>query len=324
LVRGAPRTLLTLGRCPTVVRAVRSTARSSGSWILGPRVEVRVSRNWRDGWTSRDARRSGSSRSRCVFVRRAVPGAMPEHTLEGKESQESNDPVSRTPARVKEIGERTLGGSKASKRACRRFTGELGSGERPIAVDVLRHARRRGLAARETVVLAHASVNPQGSTRQRVGAAAKAGRRAHPDRVGGRRTRTRKGAREARESGHGSSRGERSEGKLQERERHGTRPRSPGADVEQDRLSRASTSTLAVRTVEREPTLRTAPVRAWQPSPPRTSREAKPWVKGTPWVDCVQGARSSGEADPVPANAVPRSGELRRRPGAGGCGTKGL
>jgi hypothetical protein len=67
---------------------------------------------------------------------------MPEQTLKGNESQESNDPVPLTPARVRKIGERTLGGSKASKRACRRLTGELGSGERPIAVDVLRHARR--------------------------------------------------------------------------------------------------------------------------------------------------------------------------------------
>jgi len=90
-------------------------------------------------------------------MRLTVPGAMPEHTLEGNESQESNDPVTPTPARVREIGERTLGGSKASKRACRRFTGELGSGERSVAVDVLRHARRNDLAPRETVVLAHAS-----------------------------------------------------------------------------------------------------------------------------------------------------------------------
>jgi len=104
----------------------------------------------------------------------AVPGAMPEQTLEGKESQESIGPISPTPARVREIGERTLEGSKASKRACRRFTGELGSGERPIAVDVLRHARRNGLAARETVVLAHASGEPSGEPWQRVGSAVKA------------------------------------------------------------------------------------------------------------------------------------------------------
>jgi hypothetical protein len=62
-------------------------------------------------------------------VRDTVPGAMPEQALEGNESQESNDPVSPTPARVRKIGERTLGGSKASKRACRRLTGGLGSGE---------------------------------------------------------------------------------------------------------------------------------------------------------------------------------------------------
>jgi hypothetical protein len=48
LVRGAPRTRLTLGRCPTVVRAVRSTARTGGSWILGPRVEVWIPLTWRD------------------------------------------------------------------------------------------------------------------------------------------------------------------------------------------------------------------------------------------------------------------------------------
>jgi hypothetical protein len=129
-----------------------------------------------------------------AFVRNAVPGAVLEQALEGKESQESNDPITPTPAREREIGERTLEGSKASKRACRRFTGELGSGERPIAVDVLRHARRTGLARRETVVLAHASGPSSDEPWQRVGAAAKAGRRAHPDRAGDRRTRTRKGA----------------------------------------------------------------------------------------------------------------------------------
>jgi hypothetical protein len=133
------------------------------------------------------------------FVRSAVPGAVPEQALEGKESQESNDPITPTPAREREIGERTLGGSKASKRACRRLTGGLGSGERPIAVDVLRHARRRGLARRETVVLAHASGPSSDEPWQRVGAAAKAGRRAHPDRAGGRRARTRREARGPRE-----------------------------------------------------------------------------------------------------------------------------
>jgi len=62
------------------------------------------------------------------------------------------------------------------------------------------------------------------------------------------------GKQEARESGYGSSRGESSEGtELQGRERHGRRPRSLGADVEQDGLSRARTSTGAARTVEREP-----------------------------------------------------------------------
>jgi hypothetical protein len=45
---------------------------------------------------------------------------------------------------------------------------------------------------------------------------------------GGGRTRTHKEAM-ARESGYGSSRGESSEGRLQGRERHGTRPRSAGA-----------------------------------------------------------------------------------------------
>jgi len=37
-----------------------------------------------------------------VSVRRAVPGDVPEQTLEGKESQESNDPLTPTPARVRE------------------------------------------------------------------------------------------------------------------------------------------------------------------------------------------------------------------------------
>jgi len=157
-----------------VVRAVRSTAKTSGSWILGPRVEVRFPPHVAGRLDLQRCMRLGPGPSSRVSVRHTVPGAMPEQALEGKESHESNDPVTPTPARVREIGERTLGGSKASKRACRRFTGEPGSDERSVAVDVLMHARRNDLAPRETVVLAHASGEPPGEPWQRVGAAAKA------------------------------------------------------------------------------------------------------------------------------------------------------
>jgi hypothetical protein len=127
------------------------------------------------------------------------------------------------------------------------------------------------------------------------------------DRAGDRRTRTRKEA-QARESGHGSPRREGSEGKLQERERHGTGPRNSGAQ-EHSGLLTGSSVPDAARTVEREPTLRTAPVRAWQPSPTTVSltsvsSRVVSGETGRP-EQCVQGARSSGEAKPAGKN-VPR------------------
>jgi hypothetical protein len=76
------------------------------------------------------------------------------------------------------------------------------------------------------------------------------------------------GKQEARESGYGSSRRESSEGRLQGRERHGTRPRSVGAS----RRTAGSARGSCVPRTQPEPsrgarTLRTAPVGIWRSSP---------------------------------------------------------
>jgi len=92
----------------------------------------------------------------------------------GEESHESTDQALSTPARVVEPRERTLGGSKASKRACRRLTGEPGSSRRSCAVGVRKHVRRCDLATRETSVMAQSSGEPRGKPWQWVGAKAKA------------------------------------------------------------------------------------------------------------------------------------------------------
>jgi len=104
---------------------------------------------------------------------------------------------------------------------------------------------------RGTSIPAHASGRPQGLPRQRVGAGGKATLKLAGRRAGGGRTRTHKEAK-ARESGYGSSRGESSEGRLQGRERHGTRPRSVGASRKTACLARgAIRSAFAAGTVER-------------------------------------------------------------------------
>jgi len=103
----------------------------------------------------------------------------------------------------------------------------------------------------EPCVPAHASGEPSGLPWQRVGARGKAPLKLGGRRAGGGRTRTHKEA-TARESGYGSSRGESSVGRLQGRERHGTRPRSFGASRKTACSARgAIRSAFAARTVER-------------------------------------------------------------------------
>lgn len=168
----APQTCSVLGCCPTVVRAVRSTAGPSGAWFPGARFEVRISPSKRDDRVS-SAHVAGFRPSACKGATcraRSFAGA----SSRGEESQESTDPAPQSPARDEEPRERTPGGRKASKRACRRLTGEPGSDERPIAVDARKRARRNGLATRGAVVPARASGEPSGEPRQRVGAVAKA------------------------------------------------------------------------------------------------------------------------------------------------------
>jgi len=114
----------------------------------------------------------------------------------------------------------------------------------------------------------------------------------------GGRTRTRTEAK-ARESGYGSSRRESSEGRLQGRERHGTRPRNVGAP----RRTTCSVRGACVPRAQPEPsrgarTLRTAPVRAWRPSPsPARPRGLVGATRGTR-RSAFEGARTPGEVIP--------------------------
>lgn len=135
--------------------------------------------------------------------------------FQGEEAQESTDPTTSPWPGRGSPRERTPEESKASKRACRPFTGEPGDHESvEAAVDALRRARRPPPAAAR-------NRRPGPPVRRAFGRAAAKGRRngestaqARDRRAGDSRTRTRKEA-TARESGYGSSRGESSEGRFQ-------------------------------------------------------------------------------------------------------------
>jgi len=182
-----------------------------------------------------------------------------ERTLEGnRKAQESTDRRGFARKGSGSRRERTPGGSKAPKRACRSFTGEPRRG-REVAVEV---ACASGSYAADLAIarnLRHGSCVTgrlhgwaRGKESARTGAKAldgESGREtpAHdaPATIG---RRTRKGE-EAQDTGHGSSGGERSGGQLQGRERNETSPRS----VESPEPSRGTR------------TLRTAPTGVWQP-----------------------------------------------------------
>jgi len=115
--------------------------------ILGlePRVVVRVPRTTRSGWASEvhEARACPQLRDPS---RDAVPKAVVEQAFKGMNPR-------RAPARQpsprpgwQPSRERTLGGSKASKWACRRLTGEPDLGERTSCGLGASASRRRGLA----------------------------------------------------------------------------------------------------------------------------------------------------------------------------------
>jgi len=95
---------------------------------------------------------------------------------------------------------------------------------------------------------------------------------------------------------------------LQGLERHERGPRSVGADVEQDGPFGVRTSTLAARTVEREPTLRTAPARGWQASPSMDEPRGETVATGAPVVDVFL-EQEAQERWTRPRERSPRSGE---------------
>jgi len=108
----------------------------------------------------------------------------------------------------------------------------------------------------------------------------------------------------ARESGYGSPGRESSGGELQERERHGTRPRSVGVHGERrgpkglERAARQLEPSRGART------LRTAPTRVWRSSSLTDDRKEVRDGEGAPGVVVFAGARTSREADPQGPDAA--------------------
>jgi len=171
------------------------------------------------------------------------------------------------------------------------------------------------------LIPAHASGKPSGLPRQRVGARGKAPAKLAGRRAGGGRTRTHKEA-QACESGYGSSRGESSEGRLQGRERHGTRPRSVGASRKTACSARgAIRSVLAARTVERgkNPEDGTGEGSA-SPRPPQRRLSCRRGVRGTR-RSCVRGrnkprrggSRATRTLRPASADVAVRERGRQRR-----------
>jgi len=200
----------------------------------------------------RFTRHSGSPRAAWINARYRARG------LAGASSRGERSPGEHRPddltlaragvaARTDSRGEQSFEvGVPAVYRRARRSSSGNGCGRRASA-RTTDQSRRCG----EPCLPAHASGQPSGKPRQRVGSRGKAPLVLGGRRAGGGRTRTHKEAK-ARESGYGSSRGESSVGRFQGRERHGTRPRSFGASRKTACLARgAIRSAFAARTVER-------------------------------------------------------------------------
>jgi len=115
-----------LGRCLTVARGFDRPQRAGGSWVLEPRHRSSGLANVARRLSSRWQTRSGIAPVPRVSARETGPGSVRGHTLEGTKAQESTG-VSTSPWPGQGVtNERTPGGSKASKRACRPLTGEPG------------------------------------------------------------------------------------------------------------------------------------------------------------------------------------------------------
>jgi len=182
---------------------------------------------WRRTW-------NGALPPACVDTRDRTQNRGGEDS-EGKEPQESTDGRPQ-PGQVNEVvAERTPGGSKASKWACRPFTGEPSVGGM-WTVRATRLRVRRGDRTSDRKERRPGSCVPGlpsgGLERQRAGANGKAAVNL-PQALRRRRSEsepTRKQV--ARESGYGSPGRESSGGALQGRERHERRPRSVGGHGE--------------------------------------------------------------------------------------------
>jgi len=196
--------------------------------------------------------------------------------------------------------ERTLEESKASKRACRP----------PYPVSPADPRRGRCKRARQRVTRSGLATpgnrRPGLPVRRAFGQAAARGRRngergreyLGPCRAVGLVEREPARKQEARESGYGSSRRESSEGRLQGRERHETRPRSVGASRRR-RIRKSSCVPCAWPEPSRGArTLRTAPVGAWRPPPTLLrSRDRGGATRGTR-RRCARGSKNPREANP--------------------------
>jgi hypothetical protein len=207
-----------------------------------------------------------------------------ERALEGEKPRRAPASRLRPGQGEKSASERTPGGSKASKWACRPLTGEPSVGGKVRAAAARSRVEVPGLAIVGNRRLGSCvPVHFRVDRGQRVAAAGKAvvkhlsalRRRQSVDEL------TRKQV--ARESGYGSSGRESSAGTFQGRERHGIRPRSVGAP----RRTAGSARIACVPRVRPEPsrgarTLRTAPTGVWRSSSTMAALGAAFGEKGHP------------------------------------------
>jgi len=226
---------------------------SADPGFANPGVGVQVSACNRDGWAPGNARGMGPSVPHVGICEMPDPEPWWRKLWRVRIPGEHRRAVSAWPG-IEAVAERTPGGSKASKRACRPLTGEpsvCGMGRH------VRHAHRAGRGDRTSDRREPSSrlMRPGSTSGWVLGQTGRRERRKRPRSsrrlcAGGSRTRTRK-EESARESGHGSPGRESSAGKFQGRERHERRPRSVGGHGERrgPRGSRASRE--PAETVER-------------------------------------------------------------------------
>jgi len=262
-----------LGRCPTVVGVVWSTARTDGPWVLDPTAGART-------WQARVARRralesargTGSSRPG-TFARIPNPRTAGAD-VRGDESPGEHRPGDRALARAKVVARTDSRGEQSFEAGVPAAIQASPAEPRPVSHGARKRyaghlvtpgTRRPGLAVEP---IPNVPQGTKGELRREVGAPAKGA--TNPSGRSRRWAVEREPARkhQARESGYGSSGRESSEGRLQGRERHETRPRSVGASRQTTGSGRIPHEPRAQPEPSRGArTLRTAPVGAWRPPP---------------------------------------------------------